>query len=162
MEYLPDPIFALQDLSKEQIAILTIALISIFFHFYLGSYDPIFIGLFLIIIIWFRKEDLKNIDDLPEMQPTINDPYMNNIDSDVLKKLPKMNDEKTNKKRDAFSNYNYYKDIDSPESDRTFYTTPPDDQQAFMDFLNFGNHKNSDIRYEDLRSKRFIWPFSDN
>jgi hypothetical protein len=141
--------------------ILVIILGSLVLHVITQSYVPIFIGLVLVLLLIYRPEKLTNEPEVT-MQPTLNDPFMNNVESDVLKELPKMTDQTVQEKMLEYSNWNYYKDagdLESREDDRTWYTTPPDDQQAFMKFLQYGMTKNtSDIKYEDLRSKRMIWP----
>lgn len=102
------------------------------------------------------KDTSKNsVDDYSiYMQPTPEDPFMNN-ENDVLKVLPKF-DNTVFDKVYKYSN-NYYKDASDLESlnmDRTFITYPQDDQQAFMDFLGFGGFSEPGLKYEDLRAKR--------
>lgn len=119
---------------------------------------------YLAIISFQTKLNLTEDYSLfrPEpLEPTLNDPFMNNLDSDVLKVLPKET-KKMKQKQDQYFHWDYYKDEDNVY-DKTydglhFYTTPPDDQEAFIKFLQYDLQVPQDIQYNDLKKDRYLFP----
>lgn len=105
----------------------------------------------------------ENLIEIPEtLEPTLNDPFMNNIDSDVLKILPK-DSKKLNAIQENFLHWNKFKDADDifdRSEDRTFYTTPPEDQEAFISFLNYDLKTDLDVQYNDLKKDHYLFPIA--
>jgi len=136
---------------------------------YYSNYMMALAALILLLIISASAEYLENTtgnavalkmlapqDDYSiYVQPTANDPFMNN-ENDVLKVLPKF-DKKTKSDIFKYEHAGMYQDagdVYSLYNDRNFITYPADDQQAFIDFLTFGTTLNKGLKYEDLRAKR--------
>ena len=118
----------------------------------------------VIYILWVTfhvKQNIENSVKPTVLEPTLNDPFMNNIDSDVLKVLPKDTKE-IKDKENLYFHWNYYKDEDNVYDKQydglAFYTTPPDDQEAFIKFLQYDLQVPLDIEFNDLKKEHYRFP----
>ena len=143
----------------EKISILFFILIT---SIILEDYRIFVFGLSALLFKSFIfKENLSKIDN-EILFPTLNDPFQNNIDSDVLKELPAETD-LIKQDRDRYFHWNYYKDLDSVYDRRydglSFYTTPPDNTDDYIKFLGYNTYASTaNVLYEDqkLQNKKMI------
>ena len=123
--------------------------------------DPRWLILILLYFAYKTFETKENIEFTPKpLEPTLNDPFMNNIDSDVLKILPKDTKELSEKQANYlhWNNFKNASDIFDRSEDRTFYTTPVEDQEAFISFLNYDLKVPLDINHNDLKKDHYLFP----
>ena len=139
---------------------MQILLISVLLVIVTGDPRWLLIPIFYFAFVYTShfKEELSVVPK--KLAPTLNDPFMNNIDSDVLKILPKDTKE-LNKKQENFLHWNKFKDADDifdRSEDRTFYTTPAEDQEAFISFLNYNLQSEPNVKYNDLKKDHYLFP----
>ena len=140
---------------------ILIAIIFIVVSIILEDYRIMAFGLSALLFRYFLIEKLSEIKN-EILLPTLNDPFQNNIDSDVLKELPPDTKE-IKEDRDRYFHWNYYKDLDSVY-DRTydglsFYTTPPDNVEDYINFLGYNTYASTEnTLFEDqkLQNKKMF------
>lgn len=95
--------------------------------------------------------------DLPITPITEDDPYQNNVDSDVLKHITELTPEQQ-KEQDKYAHKNFFVDVSEfghKTMDRILYTTPADDTEAYIQFLGYNVQRDTGTpKYEDLRQTR--------